>query len=100
MEKSILMCTATAALLIATVGCTVLDSSWEITLKDGKPGLATSCLDARDCDRQAFKACAGRSGFIKYDESLTPGRRGHESLVENERGQPTIEWHFRCLADA
>jgi hypothetical protein len=103
MDKSIqspMMRTGIAALFVGTVGCTVLDSIWEITLKDGKPGFATSCFDTKECDRQAFKACAGRSGSIKYDELQVPGRRDRESLVANERGQPMIEWHFRCLADA
>lgn len=94
------MCSAIVGLLIATVGCAALDSVWEIMLKDGRSGLATACFDAKDCERQALKACAGRSGYIKHDELLIPGLRDHKSLVEDERGPPTIEWHFRCLGDA
>lgn len=93
------MCFAVVAPLIATVGCVALGGVWEVRLKDGKPGLATSCFDATGCDRRALQACAGRSGYIKHDELLIPGRRDNESLVENERSPPTIEWHFRCLGD-
>jgi hypothetical protein len=62
------ICFAIVSPLIAIVGCVALESVREVRLKDGKPGLATSCIDAKDCDHQAFMACVRRSGYIKYDE--------------------------------